>query len=69
LEGMFTVPGDGDIDFGAIMAELAAVNYQDWIIIEAEQDPAKADPREYAEIGLRTLKNLYADHYIIKKAV
>lgn len=69
LEGMFTVPGDGDIDFGALMAELAAVDYQDWIIIEAEQDPAKADPREYAALGLKTLKNLYATHYLIKKAV
>lgn len=67
LEGMFTVPGDGDIDFATIMAELAAVNYQDWIIIEAEQDPAKANPREYAKIGLKTLKNFYAAHYPIKK--
>lgn len=69
LEGMFTVPGDGDIDFAAIMAELAAINYQDWIIIEAEQDPVKADPREYSEMGLKTLKFFYATHYPLKRAV
>lgn len=69
LAGMFTVPGDGDLDFDEIIAELAAINYQDWIIIEAEQDPAVADPREYAEIGLKTLKNLYATHYTIKETI
>jgi inosose dehydratase len=57
LAGMFTVPGDGTIDFGRIMRDLAAIRYSGWIIIEAEQDPAKADPREYAVLGLRTLKD------------
>lgn len=56
LAGMFTVPGDGDLDYGEVMRALAEQDYSGWIIIEAEQDPAKADPRRYAEIGLSTLK-------------
>jgi inosose dehydratase len=56
LAGMFTVPGDGDLDYGAVMRALADNGYSGWIIIEAEQDPAQADPRAYAELGLKTLK-------------
>ncbi|WP_332766341.1 myo-inosose-2 dehydratase [Phenylobacterium sp.] len=56
LAGMFTVPGDGDLDYGRIMQALAAVGYSGWIIIEAEQDPEIADPRIYGELGLRTLE-------------
>lgn len=56
LAGMFTVPGDGALDFDAVMKALAEIDYSGWIIIEAEQDPAKADPCEYAQIGLRTLR-------------
>jgi len=56
LAGMFTVPGDGDLDYGPVMRALADVGYEGWIIIEAEQDPALADPRTYAELGLNTLK-------------
>ncbi len=56
LAGMFTVPGDGDIDFGPVMRTLAGTGYEGWIIIEAEQDPAVANPRKYAEIGLSTLE-------------
>lgn len=51
LGGMFTVPGDGDIAFGPIFEALVAIGYDDWVIVEAEQDPAKADPKAYAEIG------------------
>ena len=56
LAGMFTVPGDGDLDYAAVMQALAAIAYAGWIIIEAEQDPALADPRTYAEIGLATVR-------------
>ena len=56
LAGMFTVPGDGGLDFGAVAKALAAIRYQGWIVIEAEQDPAKADPKQYAELGLATLR-------------
>jgi len=56
LAGMFTAPGDGTIDFLAVMNALAKINYQGWIVVEAEQDPVLADPRTYATIGLRRLK-------------
>ena len=54
LRGVFTVPGDGAIDFAAALAPLAG--YSGWLVVEAEQDPARADPRRYAEIGLRNLR-------------
>jgi inosose dehydratase len=56
LDGMFTVPGDGDLDFSKVMQALAAISYSGWIIVEAEQDPASADPRRYGELGLKTLR-------------
>jgi inosose dehydratase len=56
LAGMFTVPGDGRLDYRAVMRALAAIDYSGWIIVEAEQDPALAAPRTYAEIGLATLR-------------
>jgi inosose dehydratase len=56
LAGMFTVPGDGSIDFGAVMKALKRIGYDGWIIVEAEQDPALANPRTYGELGLATLK-------------
>jgi inosose dehydratase len=46
--GIFTVPGDGMIDFIPIIKELEKINYEGWIIVEAEQDPQKAPPLEYA---------------------
>lgn len=48
LAGMFTVPGDGDIDFVPVYKKLKEVGYQGWIVIEAEQDPKIAHPLEYA---------------------
>lgn len=56
LAGMFTVPGDGNLDFDALMRALAAIGYDGWIVVEAEQDPAMADPRTYAALGLETLR-------------
>lgn len=55
LEGAFTVPGDGAIDFAAVCRRLADAGYQGWFVVEAEQDPAKAPPAEYARIGHRAL--------------
>ncbi|WP_231037775.1 TIM barrel protein [Pectinatus frisingensis] len=46
--GMFTVPGDGDIDFRPIFDILNKNNYSGWALVEAEQDPAVANPLEYA---------------------
>lgn len=56
LAGMFTVPGDGALNFGAVMQALKRMNYSGWIILEAEQDPALADPRAFAALGILTLK-------------
>ena len=47
-EGVFTVPGDGDVDFSPIFRILEEADYEGWVVVEAEQDPAKADPLEYA---------------------
>ncbi len=60
IDGMFTVPGDGYLDYGDAMRALADIGYAGWVIVEAEQDPAVADPRRYGEIGLRTLER-FAD--------
>lgn len=47
-EGAFTVPGDGCIDFDSIFKILAENNYEGYMLVEAEQDPKKANPLEYA---------------------
>jgi inosose dehydratase len=47
-EGVFTVPGDGVIDFKPILQALADHDYAGWLMVEAEQDPSKANPLEYA---------------------
>ena len=62
LDGVFTVPGDGCIDYGPLLKILYENNYEKWLIIEAEQDPKKANPLEYAKIGYNylsmSLKNI-----------
>lgn len=56
IGGMFTVPGDGDLEFSSVMQALAKIRYAGWIIVEAEQDPAVAVPKFYAALGLKTLR-------------
>jgi len=51
MAGAFTVPGDGCIDFDAVTRALKAMYYNGWIVVEAEQDPAKAPPYEYSKLG------------------
>ena len=46
--GSFTVPGDGDFDFTPVFDILDDAGYEGWVVVEAEQDPAKANPFEYA---------------------
>ncbi|APH59437.1 myo-inosose-2 dehydratase [Granulibacter bethesdensis] len=58
MGGMFTTPGDGDYDYAPFLMELAGMDYSGWIVIEAEQDPAIANPRDYSQLGLDTLKSL-----------
>lgn len=57
LEGVFTVPGDGCIDYEPLFKILYENNYDKWLIIEAEQDPKKANPLEFAKIGYKYLSN------------
>jgi inosose dehydratase len=47
--GVWTVPGDGSIDFRPILEALAEADYRGWLVVEAEQDPNKAVPLEYAK--------------------
>jgi inosose dehydratase len=54
--GMFTVPGDGDVDFAPVFDLVNKSQYQGWYIVEAEQDPAKANPLEYAQIARRYIR-------------
>ena len=56
LDGVFTVPGDGCIDFSSALAELAVADYNGWLVVEAEQDPEKAPPLAYARIGFAQLR-------------
>ena len=58
MEGIFTVPGDGSIDYPAILRVLAEVDYSGWLVVEAEQDPRKARPLTYATMGFKNLSRL-----------
>ncbi len=55
LEGAFTVPGDGCIDYKPLFDILKKNNYSGWLVVEAEQDPQKANPLEYAIKGYKYL--------------
>jgi inosose dehydratase len=58
INGAFTVPGDGAIDFAPIVATLRAHGYRGWLVVEAEQDPAVAPSYANADKGFRHLTNL-----------
>ncbi|MHA1524539.1 MAG: myo-inosose-2 dehydratase [Alphaproteobacteria bacterium] len=60
IEGVFTVPGDGDVDFTGALSEIAKTPYEGWLVVEAEQDPKKADPEQYANLGFTNLHSLAA---------
>jgi len=51
VEGVFTVPGDGCVAFDPVLALLVQAGYRGWLVVEAEQDPAKAHPLTYARMG------------------
>ena len=61
-EGVFTVPGDGFIDFDVFIGKLAEVGYRGWIVVEAEQDPRVANPKQYAIMGREHLESLLDRH-------
>jgi len=58
LHGTFTVPGDGVIDYEAVLSTLHAAGYQGWLVVEAEQDPAVAPSYRYASLGYTTLRGI-----------
>ncbi|WP_119275162.1 myo-inosose-2 dehydratase [Taklimakanibacter deserti] len=58
MAGIFTVPGDGCIDYRAILKVLAENDYSGWLVVEAEQDPKKAHPLTYATMGFKNLSRL-----------
>lgn len=58
LAGVFTVPGDGCVDYPRVFESLAAADYRGWLVVEAEQDPAKAHPLTYARMGHAYLRPL-----------
>lgn len=55
LAGIFTAPGDGIIDFASVLKVLKAAGYSGWLVQEAEQDPSRAHPALYAELGYAEL--------------
>ncbi|GGE16026.1 myo-inosose-2 dehydratase [Aureimonas endophytica] len=59
LAGVYTVPGDGSIDYVSVLKELPA--YSGWIVIEAEQDPEKAHPATYVKMGFENLTRFIAE--------
>lgn len=59
IAGVFTVPGDGCVDYRGVLAELPG--YSGWAVVEAEQDPDKAHPLTYARMGYRNLRGYLVD--------
>jgi inosose dehydratase len=58
VNGAFTVPGDGEVDFASIVGRLKQHGYRGWLVVEAEQDPVIAPSFAYAQKGYRTLRAL-----------
>ncbi len=58
LDGVFTVPGDGFVDFPTVLSILHDAGYEGWLVSEAEQDPAKAHPLTYARMGFSNLARM-----------
>jgi inosose dehydratase len=58
LDGVFTVPGDGFIDYPPILTILHDAGYSGWLVVEAEQDPNKAHPLTYAKMGFQNLARM-----------
>lgn len=55
LAGIFTAPGDGILNFPGILKPLKMAGYSGWLVQEAEQDPSRAHPAHYAELGYAEL--------------
>lgn len=61
LDGVFTVPGDGMVDYRSVLEPIARSGYRGWLVVEAEQDPAVAPPLQYAQLGFKNLAALAAE--------
>ena len=59
IAGVFTVPGDGCVDYPSVLRELPG--FSGWAVVEAEQDPKKAHPLTYAKMGYSNLRKFLAD--------
>lgn len=59
LAGVFTVPGDGMIDYYAFARLLAEIGYSGWAVVEAEQDPVKAPPGKFSRLGFDHLQEAF----------
>ena len=57
-EGVFTVPGDGMIDFKPLFDIINSSNYEGWMVVEAEQYPEKANPFIYAKMAREYIQNM-----------
>ncbi|MCY3818006.1 MAG: myo-inosose-2 dehydratase [Gammaproteobacteria bacterium] len=60
LDGVFTVPGDGCVDFKTVLSVLRRAAYEGWLVVEAEQDPSVAPPARYANLGYENLQRIIA---------
>ena len=58
LDGVFTVPGDGMVNYRRVLEPIAKSGYSGWLVVEAEQDPAVAIPHVYAKLGFDHLSPL-----------
>jgi len=58
LNGVFTVPGDGCIDYKTVLSIMKEAGYEGWLVVEAEQDPSVAPPAKYAKLGYENLQSL-----------
>jgi inosose dehydratase len=58
LDGVFTVPGDGLVDYHRVLTPLALARYAGWLVVEAEQDPVVAPSYEYASKGFKHLNQI-----------
>ena len=62
LDGVFTVPGTGDVNYDDVFSALKERNYEGWLLVEAEQDPEKANPLVFAKTAYENITG-YASSY------
>ncbi len=58
LNGVFTVPGDGCVDYKTVLSIMKDAGYEGWLVVEAEQYPSVAPPANYAKLGYENLQSL-----------